>query len=595
MLFKKKSFHNNDEELNLLSLAKLTTREILVEEQLDYLGESRYRSFKIYSSNQKTLKRKLITSKILGAFIFGILPIIPLLTYFQILDHIINNSSLIEIILLGGSLIVGLYFLLLFLNFFLMSTLNITRIMSGRIFEWYETLPISRDKIRKLLLLTIIRSSGIQLLVITFSLPLVMLIGTQNLIIFLVCLGVSILNTIFCFSIVIIYGEKLTNSLNINEIGSKKTHNIRIYNMILYIIIVIASIFLIQWAFSSLGMFFNWFEQFIYPRLLILIISMIPFPIAPSYLISSMIAPNRIPSHIWFNIVVGSGLFIILIWWIYNKSIKKIYIPKSKTSNIDSIQDIGKKIIPITIKTRKPIRVYLHKDLLIATRDLKTFLSLIMPIILSFLFMFTYNLSSIRGRTPLDIDFIYNWVAILGFNIIISGMLVYSLFNIEDTGNSIISSMPLIPRDQAKAKLFLMFSIQIITVLLPNLIYINSSKFLTSIINSVGALPFVLMFLFLMIDLRVYFFGKLKHHYVIEEVFPERRTLKWILILFIEYSIYFCILVFTIIINSILGVKFLLVMIPFVLLIGFYIAIFIFNKMFPSITSSLDTKTSNRN
>ena len=583
---KKSSPNIKDRELSLIFLSKLTTREILVAEQLDYLGEFRFRSFKIYKANQITLKRKLIMGKILGALIFGILPIIPLLTYFEVLNRIINDTSSIDIILFIGSLIFGIYFLLTLLNFLLISMLNISRIMSGQIFEWYRSLPISEEKLKKLLILTIIRSMDIPLIVITFSLPVMMLIGTQNLIIFFVCLSVSILNVLFCFSVIILFGKKMNQIMDINEIGHKKTQKARFINMISYLIIVIASIFFIQWAFTSLDTFFYLFEQFDYPIPLILILSMIPFPISPGYLISSFIVPSRIHLQIWFNILIGTGLFIILIWWIYSKSIKEITHSKFKMKNLRIAQKMVKDINSITIKIKKPIRAYLRKDLLIALRDLKTFLSIIMPVVLGFLFIFTYNLSILRGRTPLELDFIYNWAVILGFNIIISGMLIYSLFNIEDTGNAIISSIPLIPRDQAKEKLLLMSLIQIITVISPSFIYINSSKFFNSLQNALGVLLFALLFLFLMVELKIYMFGKSKYYYVVEEIRPEKMVVKWLLIFFTVFFIYFCILIFAFIIYLTQGVEILFISFSFILLIGFFINILIFTKMFPKITIS---------
>ena len=574
----------NEEELNLYSLSKLTIKEILIEEQIEYLGEFRFRSFKLYLTNQKALKRKLITSKILGAFIFGILPIIPLLSYFQILEHITSNPASIRIILFGGSIIFGVYFLLQFFNFFLMAVLNITRIMSGRIFDWYRTLPISREKLRKLIMLTIIRSSDIPLIVITFALPVLMFIGTQNLIIALVSFGVSILNTIFSFCVVVLFGERLNRILDINESGSKKTNKIRLINMISYIIIIIGSIFLIQWSFTALEGFFDWFVSINYNSIVILILSMIPFPLSSGFLISSFIAPTYVPLHIWYNILVGSGLFIILIYFVYNKAlreIKKRASLKFKTSFKSNVFDKELKI-----KFDTPVIAYIRKDLLITFRDLKTFLSVIMPIILSFIFVFTYNLTSVGGQTPFDIDLIYNWAIMLAFNILISGMLVFSLLDIGDTENSVLSSLPLVPRDQAKAKLFLMSLIQIIAVMGPSLIYINSPKFFDAIITVLSVLPFAFIFLFSMFIMRIYFFSKLKEHYVIEEIYPENKIFKQILIFVECFSLYFFIYSFAFNIYSNRGIIDMVLSLFIVVMISFIIVILIFNNMFPTFKKS---------
>ena len=73
-----------DKELGLLSLSKITTYEILIEEQIEQLETVRFRYFKRYLSSQESLKRRFILSKIFGAVIFGILPVIPLMAYFQV-------------------------------------------------------------------------------------------------------------------------------------------------------------------------------------------------------------------------------------------------------------------------------------------------------------------------------------------------------------------------------------------------------------------------------------------------------------------------------------------------------------------------------
>ncbi|MFX1317032.1 MAG: hypothetical protein ACFE9T_14310, partial [Promethearchaeota archaeon] len=476
--------------------------------------------------------------------------------------------------------IFGVYFLLQFFNFFLMAVLNITRIMSGRIFDWYRTLPISREKLKRLITLTIIRSSDIPLIVITFALPILMFIGTLDPIIALVSFGVSVLNTIFCFCVVVLFGERLNRILDINESGSKKTNKIRLINMISYIIIVIGSILLIQWSFSALESFFDWFVRINYNSMVILILSMIPFPLSSGYLISSFIAPNYVPLYIWYNILIGTGLFIIIVFFLYNKAIKEIKKRASlKFKTRFKINVFDKEL---KIKFNAPVFAYIRKDLLITFRDLKTFLSVIMPIILSFIFVFTYNITTVRGQTPFDIELIYNWAVLLAFHILISGMLVFSLLDIGDTDNSVLSSLPLLPRDQAKAKLYLISLIQIIAVIGPCLIYLNSPEFVDAVITLLSILPFALIFLFLMFIMRIYFFSKLKKHYVIEEIFPENKLFKQILIFIECFSLYFFIYGFAFNIYSNRGITDLVLYLFIVVIIGFITVILIFNKMFPT-------------
>ncbi|MFX1308423.1 MAG: hypothetical protein ACFE8C_01880, partial [Promethearchaeota archaeon] len=566
-----------DKELSLISLSKITTYEILIEEQIERLETVRFQYFKKYLKSQTSLKRRFILSKIFGAVLFGILPVIPLLTYFQVLDFINQGTFPIEIILFAGSLLFGIFFIFQFLNFFLMAMLNTMKILSGNIFKWFETLPISREKLRKLILLTVIHSLDIPLIVITLSFPIIMLIGTQNVLIFLTSIGVSILETIFSLSLLILFSERLNRVLNINKIGSKKTHIIRLINLASYIIIVVGSVFLVQWALGSIRDFFILFFQSQSPALIVMILSMIPFPIAPGYLLSSFIAPLQIPGYIWYNILIGFSLFLILTYLIYQLSLKGI--KKSSYSKLKKEHAPGMRRI-VKLKIISPLWAYIRKDLIIASRNLKIFLSLVMPIVIGFIFTFTYNNTNLGGVTPFQINFIFNTFVLIGFNIIISGMIVNGLLSMEEAGTAILASLPLIPREQANAKLILIFLIQTIAVIAPPLMYIGTNFFFNSLITALWALPFVLVLLFIMLELRIYLFGKSKHFFVIEEILPEKRIGKWLVIFVIEYFIYFLILPVTSSFYVIGGVESLFLFVSFFSFGGFILCALVFRKIF---------------
>jgi len=464
-----------------------------------------------------------------------------------------------------------------------MAMLNTMKILSGSIFEWFETLPISRAKLKKLIFLTIIRSLDIPLIAITVVFPIIMLIGTQNVIIFLICMGISALDTIFSLGLLILFSERLNRILNINKIGSKKTHAIRITNLASYIIIVIGSVFLIQWALNSTDNFFVLFARSESPTLIVLILSLIPYPIAPGYLISSFISPSQIPIFIWYNILIGFSLFLILTYLMYQQSIKgikKASYSKFKTDKKISAHYLTTIESPIKIKIRSPVWAHARKDFIIATRNLKTFLSIVMPIVIGLIFTFTYYNINVGGINPFEIDFIFNMFVIIGFNLIISGMIIHGLLNLEESGASILASLPLIPRDQAKAKLILMLLIQTITVLAPSLMYITQVVFWNSLFTALWALPIILLFLFLMFEMRIFFFGKSKNIFIIEEVKPEKKLTKWSIIFVVDYSLYFLTLFIFFIIYGLQGVRSLLLFEIVYLFIGFIITYFIFRKLF---------------
>ena len=323
-------------QIKLFSLAKYTHKELLLETSLQSKGIYLSGILEKYKSKERTLKIKAILSKIIYAFIFGILPLMPLLIYFQIVENLNVNPVSTESIILIGSIFFTLYFTLQFFNFFLMGLLESGIIMSGVIFRWFETLPISRDKLHKLTYLTIFRSFDIPIIVIILGFPTTMLIGTQNIFVFFVSLGISILNIIFSFNLLIIIGGRLNRVLNFNEGSSKRAKIIRLFHILSYLVVILGSVYTIQWALNSIDEIFRILLRLENPSMVNFILSVIPYPFNPSYLLSNSVALSQDSMEAWVNLLIGLGLFIMLTWWTHLKASKTVRkIRRAEVTKLD--------------------------------------------------------------------------------------------------------------------------------------------------------------------------------------------------------------------------------------------------------------------
>ena len=574
-----------EEELSPYCLAKYASRELLVEELVLSKGGSKTYYLEKYIQHPFRLKLKVIFTKLFFAIIFGIIPVLPLLTYFEIVNLISQGSTSIEIVYFVGGLLFSLYFALQFLNFFIMGILDTAMIISGKIFEWFETLPISRKNFLRIVYLTLFRSYDLPIIVLIFAFPITMLIGSQNILLFLVCLGISFLNVVLSFSILLISGERINRILDIYDVSSKKTLIIRLINILSYIFIIISSYVLIQWFLSSVESFYNLFTATDYQSIINIILSLIPFLFNPSFLISLLIAPNNASYQLWISVLIGFALLIIITYWISKKAFKaieRISVSKFKAINIIKTKKLSPLDLKVKVKISKPFFAYLRKDLVTITRDLKVFMSIILPILLSFIYTVAFGIKNIETVGLIDRGFFQNWMGILTFSPILSGLIVYGLTSFENLGESIIAALPIIPRDQAKPKLFLTFTIQTGATLLPSLIYINSSNFVAIFINFLFTLPFVWLFLLIIFILRINFFGKKRQKfYVLEEYNPKNRLYKWILIICIPYIFFFWITSF--------GINFLyyqdnnamMFLFIAVIIVGFLVSLLFFNIMLP--------------
>jgi len=392
-----------------------------------------------------------------------------------------------------------------------MGMLDTAMITSGKIFEWFETLPISRKKYLRVVYFTLFRSYDLPIIVLVLAFPITMLIGSHNIVIFLVCLVISFANMVLSFSILLIFGERINRILDINDKNSKKSLVIRLINILGYVLIFLISYVLIQWFLGSIETFYNLFTASEYQSVINIILSIIPFPFSSSFLISLIIAPNHASPQLWISSLIGFALLIIIAYGISRKAFKaieRISISKFKTAKIKKTNKSSNLEVKIKIKPSKPFLAYLRKDLSIITRDLKVFMSVIMPIMLSFIFIVTFGIKDIGSINLLDRGFFQNWMGILTFSPLLSGLIVYGLMNFDNFGESIIVALPIIPRNQAKPKLLLIYIIQTCATLLPSLIYLNSPKFVNIFINFLFTLPFAWLFLLIIFILKINFFGR---------------------------------------------------------------------------------------
>ena len=109
-----------EKKITLYYMAKFITHEVILEEQIHYSDAFRTRLFENIKKSKKFLRNKILTTKISSAIIFGVLPIIPLITYLKIIQYLSNPSISIDIMMFGGSLIFSIFFLVQFFNFFLL-------------------------------------------------------------------------------------------------------------------------------------------------------------------------------------------------------------------------------------------------------------------------------------------------------------------------------------------------------------------------------------------------------------------------------------------------------------------------------------------
>ncbi|MGV9171625.1 MAG: hypothetical protein ACOC35_03510 [Promethearchaeia archaeon] len=461
---------DSEESISLFHIAKFISREINLKNALETSGANKAKLLEKYEKNEKSIRNQTLVTKIVLSVYFGILAIIPLYLFFQISGLYNQNAISTDAVLLSFSLIFAIYFGIQFVYFLIIGMPVIGIMMEGGSFRYLETLPISEERLRKLAFFTIFKNYDAPFIVMFLAFPVLMFILSLNPVILLVCLGVSFMNVLITFSLLVLAGEKMQRLMKKFEEGSKKATFFRLLTMLSYIFASFTVVFLIQWVLSSLGTLTIFFANLESSALLNYLFSLIPYPFAPGYLLSNFFLNIEYSPVLIITTSIGIFLFILATVEVTLSTIESL---KSITSEetLTSIQKVSKeKVIPpkrIEMETNSPIMAFIKKDLSIASKDLQTLMFFIIPIVIP-LVSFLSGMGAAMDIQSTSAEYLLiPWSSFFFLSIFNGYLLITGFLNIEQSGSAVLASLPIRERNRAKAKLFLMYPVQIIGYLLP--------------------------------------------------------------------------------------------------------------------------------
>ncbi|MFX1374456.1 MAG: type II CAAX prenyl endopeptidase Rce1 family protein [Promethearchaeota archaeon] len=575
----------NRRKLKYYSLAKYPTYEILMEGQIASAGAHQARLIEKYKKNKNYIKHQILALKIVFAFLFAFLPILPLVTYLQLANSL--ESYTVNSITFISSFMFSIYFGITFLYMLMFGMVTVSSFMSGNSFKWLQTLPFSKKDIKKIGFMTLFRDLDIPLIISAVGFPLIMLIGTQNFLIFAASFLVSFLNIIFNFSLLVIIGEKLSFLFSESKGKSKKVNIVRMLTMFGYFSIAFGSGMIFSLGFSSVDRFLIIFTIKEPSTGLGMMLSLIPIIVAPAYFLTISSIPNQVPLELLLSTLIGFALFIIIVWAVFKVAQQSLRTTISTEIIVDSIK---KKDIEVDIKKKSKITAYIWKDLVSTTRDMQSFMFLFFPIFYPLIMVFSVQGPIINEVTTIE-GILILWSIIIGIYLFIPPMLIVGFLNLEESGSSIKASLPVIPRDQAKAKIILMSSIQGISLAFISIFLTILTNSILVLILFVVTLPIAWSLLLVMFEMKIHFFGKMKYKYILEELNKEYKIFKWILMILIEFGIYFAILTVGGLLILSFDIFIAILVLSIVGITGFSILIFTFTRMFPKIEKMAEFKT----
>ncbi len=562
------------------SLAKYPTHEIILEGQLASAGAHQAKFIEKLKKNKKYIKHQALALKGVFSFLFLFLPLLPLITYFQMQESLSSGSYSIDSIILVSSVVFIIYFGMIFMYMLMFGMITTGSFMSGNAFKWLQTLPFSKKNLKKIGFMTLFRNLDIPIIILTAGFPTIMLIITQNIVIFLISLAVNIVNIILSFSILILIGEKMSFLFSESKVGSKRAGLVRTITMLGYFIVMFGTSFIFSWGINAVDTLFNTFTSTEPSFVLIIFLSLIPFLVAPAFFVSLGSIQFQADPILILTTITGFALSIVLAWALFK--IAQQALQSAISTEVKTEKKVEKKEIQFEIKADSPIKAYIRKDLVSSTRDIQSFMFIFFPIfyplIMILSMMAIFNEFTITPEAILIV-----WSIILLIYMFIPIMLIVGFLNIEESGSSTLASLPLIPRDQAKAKILLMFSIQGVSLILTSIVLTILMESFFVLMLLLITMPIAWTLLLFMFVLKIKFFGQMKYKYILEELHKENKIIKWIVMILSEIGLYMVILITGIVLIFIFDITLALIVLGIIGLLSFALMLFIFNRMFPKL------------
>jgi membrane protease YdiL (CAAX protease family) len=576
-----------EEKLKYYKLARYPVYEVLMEGQIASAGAHQAKLLEKFKKNKKYIKHQYLALKFVFGFLFVVLPVFPLFIFLESANYINQGTHTINTVFFVSSLALMIFFGMTILYVLMLGMISTSSFMSGNAFKWLQTLPFSKKNLKKIGLMTLFRNLDIPLIILIAGFPIITLIATQDIFTFWVSIPVSIVSVVFSFSILVMVGEKMSSLFSESKTKSKRATLVRTLTMLGYFIMMFTTGFIFSLGINAVEGLFKIFTGSEPPFVLIVVLSLIPFLFAPAFLVSLTTLQFQVQPILILTTLTGFALTIVFTWLLFKKAQRALHSAISTEIKTEKVEE---REIVFEVLSTSPIKAYLRKDLVSSTRDIQSFMFIFFPIFYPLIMIF--SMSALFNELTFTIEVIMiTWSVLLLFYLIIPIMLVVGFFNIEESGSSTTASLPIIPRDQAKAKLILMFSIQGVSLIVTSIILTFLINSLIVIVLALISLPIAWTFLLLMFVLKIKFFGQMKYKYIIEELNKRNKPLKWVVMILSEIGLYITILITGTILIVSFDIITTLIVLGVIGLVGLAIMAFSFTRMFPKVEKMKYYKT----
>lgn len=508
----------------LYMISKYVFGEAFTISQLNYGGVNQARILEKMEDDAGYIRSSSMFVKVIVSIYLALMVILPIHAFDNIQQALARGIPLDRIIIIG-TLEFGAFFLfqasiLLFFNVFLAMG-----IFSKEAYEWLYTLPLEKNELEKVGLFALFRAVNAPVVIMFFLMPVGVGLITGNFIMSILAVGYSIINILFDFALLTLSAQKFQKLMTL-ENNSRASGIVRFLLMLGYILFLFISILSVSLLPEWIAPLYQSTTSIENSDKWITILAYIPFPTNNAItMIMVYLSITSVPVanyDLVFPLMIGTALMIILAVRLFKTALKRLdNIMKTGTESL-SLTPQGKKAVRVEISS--PIGAYFKKDLKMLGRDIQMLIWALIPL--------AYGVLSIFMSLEDEDSQMYPFLHIF-YMILAEIFIIVMVSKVDSDGGTIMAALPIVVREQVKAKIIWMPLLIILGFLSPFFIFIGQPRFITYMLISAVIFPLMLSIGIFIFQIKIMMFGKLKHKYVVEEINKANMVGKWAVIIFL--------------------------------------------------------------
>jgi hypothetical protein len=454
---------------------------------------------------------------IAAAYVLSMM-ILPILAVVKL-----RSGSTHEWNLLVSSVSAATFFLIQFGYILMLTVLAVSELLDDDLYAWPQTLPVSTGGIARLRLFSLLRGLFLPVCGVAVAYPLALGISSRSWAVAGIAVVTSAAHLPLTLALVVLTGLWLHRTLRGQGGTSRGAQTARVITMLAYGLGTLLVVFVMQVAINFLSRLFD------APRLaaavsrtIILALSWAPLPTAPAsltMLLAARAAGLGVDVPILPAALGSLGYFVVVVLLIV-AALRILGRSGAATVAVGS----GRASVPaptlVRLRLTTPSRAFLRQLWLGATRETQVLMFLLFPLVLPILSIVGPKISG--APSPFVIYFGAGTASIFS-----TLMLVRGLSRQQAGAGQLVASLPVRERDRVFPRFVLAPLLASGGALIADLLFLRGKDLVTGLV--LALVPAVTAPAGLLIKMLL--FGRLKNRVVLDEVYPDHATRKWIIVL----------------------------------------------------------------